>query len=47
MSNFNLDQAEVVELNAVDMHEVEGGSFWQDVKDFFSGIGDGFSHPSK
>lgn len=26
MSNFNLDQAEVVEMNAVDMNQVDGGN---------------------
>jgi len=25
MSNFNLDQAEIVEMNAVDMNQVDGG----------------------
>ncbi|PRY39272.1 hypothetical protein CLV58_108162 [Spirosoma oryzae] len=25
MSNFNLDQAEVVEMNAFDMNQVDGG----------------------
>jgi len=51
MTNFNLDQAEVVELKAIEMTEVDGGYSWtefkQDVSDFFSGIGEGFSNPRK
>lgn len=51
MTNFNLDQAEVVELKAIEMTEVDGGYSWsefkQDVSDFFSGVGEGFSNPRK
>ncbi len=47
MANFNFDQAEVVELNSIEITEVEGGGLWQDVKDFFSGIADGFNNPHK